>query len=188
MQARRELNEFFVAVQARALRHAEIALRNRDAALDVLQDAMIKLAQNYADKPDEWPMLFQRILQNAIIDWYRRQKVRRIFTWFGGADEFEAAVTENQIDDGHELHRPADNPEQAHQRLQISRKVESALTQLPLRQQQAFLLRAWWGHDIDTTAAIMKCSSGSVKTHYSRAQLRMREILQSELLHGHIDN
>ena len=50
-------------------------------ALDIVQDAMLKLADKYADKPaEELPMLFHRILQNTIRDHYRRQKVRSAWT------------------------------------------------------------------------------------------------------------
>jgi DNA-directed RNA polymerase specialized sigma24 family protein len=51
------------------------AVRKDESALDIVQDAMIKLAEKYGDKPAaELPMLFQRILQNTILDYFRREK------------------------------------------------------------------------------------------------------------------
>ena len=57
------------------------AVRDEDAALDIVQDAMLKLTERYAEKPAaELPLLFQRILQNTVHDHFRRQKVRSTWT------------------------------------------------------------------------------------------------------------
>ncbi len=152
---------------------AEIATGNRDEALDILQDAMMKLVERYADKSTaEWGPLFTSILQSRIKDWYRRHKVRRgVFAWFSkqenqADDPVEAAHDENVL-----------TPEQS---LQANRRVdvlEHALRALPLRQQQAFLLRNWEGLSVEETAQAMQLSTGSVKTHYSRAIHSLRERL-----------
>ncbi len=173
-ETRAALNQFFIEAQAKALRQVEIAVGSRDEALDIVQESMLKLASKYSDQSNSWPQLFQRILQNAIRDWYRRKKVRRFFSWNTVGDE---------VTDGEQTTLATDvtvdsrSPEMHSQRQQNIGAVEHALKRLPHRQQQAFLLRAWWGHDIEETAFAMGCSPGSVKTHYSRALGKLRELL-----------
>jgi RNA polymerase sigma-70 factor (ECF subfamily) len=169
MQTQRtQLSDFFSATQAKAFRQVEVAVGNRDDALDIVQDAMIRLARKYSDKNHEWPMLFHRILQNLIRDWYRRQKVRRIIVWW---DQSEKSERDDLQDNSNQ------SPDQAREHDEIKKKINAALHQLPYRQQQAFLLRSWWGHDISETAYIMQCSEGSVKTHYSRASHKLKQLL-----------
>ncbi len=171
---RLQLNDFFVSVQARTLNQIQFAVKDRDEALDILQDAMIRLAKKYADKEADWPKLFQRIVQNLICDWHRRNKVRKIFVWWqrDTSSEEDSPRLEYHIS-GDEK----ESPDQRRQGGQIAAYVIAAVEQLPLRQQQAFTLRAWWGHDIQETAFAMGCSEGSVKTHYSRATSRLRDML-----------
>ena len=164
------LNDFFVSVQVKALRQAEFAVKNRDDAFDILQDAMEKLARKYSDKPDEWGPLFQRILQNTIRDWYRRQKVRRFFSL--SRDEEDSS--EDLLD---KHYSASEEPEAEVIETRQFAEAKQALSQLPYRQQQAFILRAWWGFDVGETAFAMSCSEGSVKTHYSRARSRLQQLL-----------
>ena len=153
---------------------AELACGNREDALDIVQDAMLDLARKYAHKPaGEWMPLFQRILQSRIRDWYRRQKVRnRWRTWLRRDDEeADPDPLQNIPDPGGRS--PLEQAEQDHD----MERLGAALQRLPLRQQQAFLLRVWEGLDVAQTAAAMGCSPGSVKTHYSRAIHSLREVL-----------
>ncbi len=173
------LEEFLVSVEKRAFRIVEIATGNREDALDILQDAMYKLVQKYAAKdPEEWGPLFQTILQSKINDWYRRNAVRNRFrVWFRfGSDEEEIDPIQGMEDEA------AVTPErQLHADRSID-ELEKALRKLSLRQQQAFILRMWEGMDVAQTANIMKCSQGSVKTHYSRAVHSLREQLDEHWL------
>lgn len=169
------LNDFFISVQIKAFRQAEFALGNRDEALDLVQDAMMRLAQKYSDQQDNWPKLFQRILQNLIKDWYRKQKVRKVLYWFQQDSHLDELP---EIEDLARLeNKPDGGPERQQQQVQINQKVADGLRKLPTRQQQAFLLRAWWEYDTEETAFAMSCSTGSVKTHYSRAVSKLRELL-----------
>lgn len=175
LQRERQLNQFLAEVERRALRIAEIAVRDRDEALDLVQDAMIKLARNYADRPgDEWTPLFYRILQNGVRDWHRRQKVRnRVMVWFGrgtsSEDDYDVAA--NTPDPAS---RPPDVELQTHEAMQ---RLEASLHELPNRQREAFMLRTFEGLDVAGTAVAMGCSAGSVKTHYSRAVHALRDKL-----------
>jgi len=171
--SRAALNDFFLAVQAKALRQAEIACGNRDDGLDIVQEAMTRLATKYAQQPEDWGPLFQRILQNAIRDWFRRRKVRSWLT-FSFADTNDAGEQGEDL----ALMQSTENPEHHLIGDRGLARVEAALRQLPLRQQQAFLLRAWWGADTQETAFAMKCSAGSVKTHYSRALSKLQTLLE----------
>jgi RNA polymerase sigma-70 factor (ECF subfamily) len=174
LQRETRLNRFFADVEKRALRIAEISVRDRDEALDLVQDAMIGLARNYADHPDdEWTPLFYRILQNRIRDWHRKQVVRnRVMVWFGKGG------TEKDYDPVDSAPDPAGRtPDQALQARQALEGLEAAIAALPARQREAFMLRTFEGLDVAGTATAMGCSEGSVKTHYSRAVHSLRETL-----------
>lgn len=179
------LNDFFVSVQIKAFRQAEFAVKNRDEALDLVQDAMEKLAKKYADQPENWGPLFQRILQNGIRDWYRKQKLRRFFSLTALSENVEDQAIHRQAADkttgdseASDKNIAASNPEKALLNEEAFESIKRALAMLPLRQQQAFILRAWWGHDLAETAFAMNCSQGSVKTHYSRATTRLKLLLK----------
>lgn len=168
----RQLDSFLKSVQNKAYAQAEYAVGNRDEALDIVQDSMMKLAKSYIDRPEtEWPMLFQRILQNQIRDWYRKQKVRRIIFWWEQYQTEEQYVPQALATD---LLSPTAVTE-SDQAFDI---IDEQVRSLPLRQQQVFILRAFWGHNIEETAGIMGCTIGTVKTHYSRALTALREKLE----------
>jgi RNA polymerase sigma-70 factor, ECF subfamily len=168
---------FLAEVESKAYRIAEIATQNQADALDIVQDAMIKLVEKYSDKPSEqWKPLFYRILQSRIMDYFRRKKVySKIFFWKSNLAEFEE----------HEepLNQASDfiTPERQLTGERNFEQVSIALKKLPLRQQQCFLLRSWEGLSVIDTATAMGCSQGSVKTHYSRAKEALRKALSEEI-------
>ena len=178
------LEQFLQSIERRAYRIAYIATNNTDEALDLVQDAMFKLVQKYSHKPEtEWPALFYTILNSRIYDWYRKSSVRnRWLAWLpgqkqAGDDNTQPADPVSQCEDT----RAAD-PEQAIEQTATMQTIESALRTLPLRQQQAFLLRMWEEFSVEETAGIMGCSQGSVKTHCFRAIARLRELLEDKEL------
>ena len=167
------MDKFLAEVERRAFRTAMVATGNREDALDIVQDAMLKMVKNYQHRPrEEWGPLFHSVLQSRIMDWYRRTKVRSIVRgFFGGQGEDE------QDEEAALPGRPSDDPAMAVSHEKTFDVLEKVLHQLPMRQQQAFMLRVWEGYDVASTAKIMGCSEGSVKTHLSRAMQRLREVL-----------
>jgi RNA polymerase sigma-70 factor (ECF subfamily) len=170
------LNNFLAVVERRAFKIAHIATTNSDEALDLVQDAMLVFVKRYASRPAaEWGVLFHRTLQSRIIDWHRRETVRNRFRgWLGGGDRDQD--NEDPISTVADTATP--DPAEQMIRLDLGAAIENALRTLPLRQQQAFLLRAWEGLDVAETAFAMGCSEGSVKTHYSRAVHALRKHLE----------
>ncbi len=170
------LNLFLAGVERRAFRMARLATSDDDEALDLVQDAMLAFVSRYAGKPDgEWAPLFHRTLQNRIVDWHRHSSVRNRFrVWFGGREEgYNGSDPLENVAD-----QRSPDPAASLQRRQLGAAIESAVSKLPLRQRQAFLLRAWEGLDTAQTAFAMGCSEGSVKTHYSRAVHTLRDLLE----------
>lgn len=164
-----ELDNFLKQVEKRAFRMAHLATSNVDDAMDIVQDAMMILASKYARRNKaEWPPLFHRILQNKIRDWHRRQKVRNIFQ-----NLFTSRNDEDNETGDDPIQMIADasihDPVRIISGEKDMKSLEKTLASLPLRQQQTFLLRAWEGLDVSQTAEVMGISTGSVKTHYSRA-------------------
>jgi len=175
LRKEQQLDRFLAEVERRALRIAEIGVRDREEALDLVQDAMIKLARNYIDRnSDEWTPLFYRILQNGVRDWHRRQAVRnRVMVWFG-----KSKSTDNDYDVIAAAPDPGGrSPEEQLQNAEAMQGLELAVQALPARQREAFVLRTFECLDVAATAVAMGCSEGSVKTHYSRAVHSLRDTL-----------
>jgi RNA polymerase sigma-70 factor (ECF subfamily) len=178
----KELSDFLKSVEKRAFKRTAYTVREDESALDIVQDAMIRLAEKYADRPAaELPLLFQRILSNATMDWFRRQKVRNAvlsnISDIDGGDEggdFDLLEVLQSTDDDAGTESAAD----AVSRDQILRAIEAEIVLLPDRQREAFLLRYWEEFDVAETAAVMGCSQGSVKTHCSRAVQALAKALR----------
>ena len=174
MATPKELSDFLAQVERRAFKQAAYAVRDDHAALDIVQDAMMRLAEKYGTRPaTEFPMLFQRILQNTIRDYYRRYKVRAtwttqlssLLTGKDGAEDSDPLETLAPEEGSNQALGPSDHLEKS----QLIVLIEDELKKLPPRQREAFLLRYWEELDVAETAQAMGCSEGSVKTHCSRA-------------------
>ncbi|MDR0933502.1 MAG: RNA polymerase sigma factor [Burkholderiaceae bacterium] len=183
MATEKELSDFLTGVERRAFKQAVYAVKQDESALDIVQDAMIRLAEKYGDRPaSEFPMLFQRILQNTIYDHFRREKVRNTWvTLFSGMsdkssdDDFDVLDVYQPEDVG----GMAESGEEKLARTQILNIIEEELQKLPARQREAFLMRYWNDMDVAETAEAMQCSAGSVKTHCSRATQALARALKA---------
>jgi RNA polymerase sigma-70 factor (ECF subfamily) len=168
----RALEAFLIDVERKAFRIAQLALSHEADALDVVQDAMLQLSTRYATRPaEEWKPLFYRILQNRIRDVQRRRTVRNrviaLMPWRQSDEESEPDPIALAVDGG-------PTPPVQLEGDEIMQALEQALKELPGRQREAFLLRNFEGLNVAETAAAMKCSQGSVKTHYFRALQSLR--------------
>jgi RNA polymerase sigma-70 factor (ECF subfamily) len=169
----KELSDFLKSVEKRAFKRAAYSVRDEDAALDIVQDSMIRLAESYADRPAaELPLLFQRILSNATMDWFRRRKVRNAVV--RNFSDLEGTDADGEVDFLETLEAlagtsGAESAADSVSRAQILLSIEEEIARLPARQREAFLLRYWEEFDVSETAVSMGCSEGSVKTHCSRA-------------------
>lgn len=172
----KELSDFLAEVERRAFKQAVFAVRDEDAALDIVQDSMMRLAEKYGDRPAaELPLLFQRILQNATRDHFRRTKVRSFWTTLFSSLGPDNRDGDNADFDPLETLEAQEGSKQAESafdevnRAQTLRLIQAEIEKLPARQREAFMLRYWEEFDVAETAEAMGCSEGSVKTHCSRA-------------------
>ena len=185
MASEKELTDFLKSAEKRAFKRTVFAVRDDEAALDIVQDSMIRLADKYADRPSaELPLLFQRILSNATMDWFRRQRVRNAVLQnmsafeTGGDDGGDFDLLEHlESADGM---LGAESAAETVSRSQTLQLIESEVQQLPARQREAFLLRYWEEFDVAETAVVMGCSEGSVKTHCSRAVHALAKALRTK--------
>jgi RNA polymerase sigma-70 factor (ECF subfamily) len=168
------LDKFLASVEKRAFYRARLATGNESDALDIVQEAMLTLTKSYALKTEEdWKKLFGRILESRIMDWHRKQSVRN--RWQLWLEELNQSTERESDKENTSLAIDDIGDQQALSQLEklclerSTKKLTEALTKLPLRQQQSFLLRIWDGLSVKETANVMKCSEGSVKTHLSRA-------------------
>ena len=185
MATDKELSDFLKSVERRAFKQAVYAVRNDEAALDIVQDAMIKLSESYGDRPAaELPPLFQRILQNTVNDHFRREKTRN--TWVSLFSSFGPSGSEDENFDILESLAPESGAQCAEsgadqlERAQVLEMIENEIEKLPPRQREAFLMRYWHDMDVAETAEAMGCSEGSVKTHCSRATNTLAEALKAK--------
>lgn len=186
MASEPELSAFLKSVEKRAFKRSLYHVRNEEAALDIVQDSMLKLAEHYGDKPaQELPLLFQRILSNCTLDWFRRQKTRNAL--FSNLSDFEGDeqgegdfdFLENFSASSSENNR-CESSEESMRRRQLFENIEKQIQELPPRQREAFLMRYWEEMDVAETATAMGCSEGSVKTHCFRAIQTLGTLLKAK--------
>jgi RNA polymerase sigma-70 factor (ECF subfamily) len=174
----KEFDSFFKENEKRFYKKIYFLVKDEDVALDILQDSMIKLMENYSSKDkDEWPLLFHTIVSNCVNDYFRKknnQTIQYMSDFSGGIEDEEQfldSISSEHIED-------------SQFNLKYSKEIivilQDALETLPLRQKEAFLLRYLDELSITETAEVMKCSEGSVKTHCSRACIALADFLKKK--------
>ncbi len=187
MATEKELSDFLKSVEKRAFKRSFYHVRDEEAALDIVQDSMMKLAEHYGDKPaQELQMLFQRILSNCTLDWFRRRKTRNAL--FSNLSDFESSGDDGDFDlletlSGLDESQQTESAQSTTERAQVLRGIEEEIEKLPGRQREAFMMRYWEELDVAETAAAMGCSEGSVKTHCSRAVAALSQALKAKGIH-----
>ena len=174
MATDRELSDFLQSVEKRAFKRTVYHVRDEESALDIVQDSMMKLAEHYGEKPPaELPMLFQRILSNCTLDWFRRQKTRNAL--FSNLSDFESSSEDGGDFDlletysGPEHSQQVESAEDATRRAQTLREIEVEIMELPARQREAFLMRYWEDMDVAETAAANHNGLGFLLARLQRA-------------------
>ena len=170
-----KIEDFLKDVSIRAFNICVVSCNNKDDAHDIVQNSMCKLVEKYKHNPsNQWKPLFYTILRNKLNDYYRKKALsNRIFASRNTDEEYEETVSYSP--------NPSDqsnNPQKSIETMERRSALKSALSILPRRQQQAFMFRYWEGFSTRETALAMNCSEGSVKTHLSRANERLRELLK----------
>lgn len=178
---RAAMDGFLQSVERQAFVMARQSLDNDDDALEAVQDAMLKLCEHYAERPQaEWRALFFRILRNAMMDRLRPRGLRRLMRWLptqrGASGQTEAI--DDPADAMDNLPGPLVGPQEELQRSDDSAQLQAAVSRLPEKQREVFLLRCWQELSVRETAVAMDISEGSVKTHLSRAIGNLRHQLQ----------
>ena len=180
----KELSDFLRGVERKAFKRSLYHVRDEESALDIVQDSMMKLAEHYGDKPAaELPLLFQRILSNSTLDYFRRQKTRNAV--FSNMSDFESPDGDGDFDlleafAGASDSQQIESAEDSTRRAQMLHEIELQIQALPNRQREAFLMRYWEEMDVAETAVAMGCSEGSVKTHCSRAVQALAKALRAK--------
>ncbi|HAB42829.1 MAG TPA: RNA polymerase sigma factor [Acinetobacter sp.] len=173
--AESRLKNFMQDVTGRALVMMESATQGQQGiAMDLVQEAFISLHKSYAEKStEEWYPLFYTILNNKLQDW-RRKEARRNqpFSFFK-----KVSLDDDEVEFDNLVDESTPSPLEFLDQAVTAEEIQEAIAKLPVRQQQAFMLRAWEGFDTQTTAQIMNCTEGSVKTHYHRAIQGLRASL-----------
>ncbi len=173
------LDAFFEDVEKRAYRVAVYTLKDEQAALDAVQDAMLKLVEKYSGRPSpEWPALFFTILNNRMIDIQRWGRLReaggKLISLFRNHDNGDEDLLETGLGSDYLI---AERPEVASWSRDLHNRIDSAVSKLSERQRQVFLLREWQGFNVRETSEILGCSEGSVKQHHFRAMQALRKLL-----------
>ena len=106
----------------------------------------------------------------------KRSLLGRFFVEVDG--DLEHIDNQNHISQSMVNNFSSNNPDMLMDREKRISLLMSSIALLPNRQQQAFIFRYLEGYSTNQTALSMNCSKGSVKTHLSRANQKLKFLLK----------
>ena len=172
------IEEFLKFISPRAFSICFMSCKNRDDAHDIVQSSMCKLVEKYRNNAQsQWKPLFYTILRNKLNDFHRKRLLLGRF--FVEVDnDLEQIDNQNHTSQSMVNNFSANNPDILMDREKRISLLMSSIAALPNRQQQAFIFRYLEGYSTNQTALAMNCSEGSVKTHLSRANQKLKFLLK----------
>ena len=164
--------------QRKLMAHVIRMVRNREDALEIVQDAFVKAYQHLAryDRKYRFSTWIYSIASNTAIDHLRRKRISTV-----SLDE------PMQFDDGEvarEPEGPARTAEEIHEGREMLELVEDAIGQLPENYRELLLLRHPGNRSYEEIANMTKLPLGTVKNRIFRARAKLREMLGDALPEG----
>lgn len=161
-----EFIELFHQYKSKAFYFALQTLGNRDDAMDVTQEAFLRLQKHWrrrdASKPFA-PWLYS-VVRNLAIDVLRKRSTHK-------ECEIEAAPEAS----------PAASPELDLQRKELSQRLWTEIQRLPEVQREALLLRDWHGLSYSEIAEATGTNVTTVNSRLHDARARLRDRLRRYL-------
>lgn len=164
-------------------------LGNRAEAEEAVQEALARACESIGDlrDPGAAPAWFLRIVTTMCLRTLRRRRLKKkLFGWWPGKDEADAAPTgqgvsaDTGIDDiAGRMHGTATaEPHTALADQQALSSLLGRLDDLSAQQRTALVLR--YGHDLPVAevAALLGVELATAKTHLVRGLARLRELME----------
>jgi RNA polymerase sigma-70 factor (ECF subfamily) len=184
-RSRKGDNEAFRAIFERYKRRAyALALgvvHNKDAALDVVQEAFLRAHKHlgaFEGNASVYTWLY-RIVMNAAIDHVRKEGRRKSVDY----DDAVAHLEEDSPSDAADLvpQLLRGNPAKEVARREIREKIDAALAQLSPNHRAVLVLREVDGLSYEEMAKAMKCSKGTIMSRLFHARKNMQKLLLESL-------
>jgi RNA polymerase sigma-70 factor (ECF subfamily) len=150
-------------------------LGNRDDALDVAQEALLRFfasIERIAPGRPVRPWLLA-IVRNQANDFWRRRRVRRTESIDANPDAFMSQIVDTGPD-----------PEEAVRRTELRRRVWQAIAALSADHREIVVLRDFHGLSYDELAHALGIRIGTVMSRLHAARQRLRALLAREGRHA----
>ena len=174
------LKEIFDQYHKRVYRIAYGMVRQREEALDIVQEVFIKLfrsIRNFKGKSKFYTYLYRMTVNTAIDHTRRREKIPPL-----SLDEGKGIQLSEEVES---------RPDRILLHKELKEKVKEAMEKLPNDQRMALVLRGVEGLSYQEMAEAMGCSIGTVmsRLHYGRKRIQewLKDYVElSDLRAGHM--